>query len=389
MTPVFSRRAAKFDSLVEGTSTGPAHDARYGDLLTVVDVLREAPAPEPRPEFVADLRERLMAAADTLLVPSDEARLTLPARRPARERKIIAAVAGVAIVGSSASMAVAAQSALPGDALYPVKRIIEDVQAGIRVGDAQKGATLLTNAEGRLDEVRELSRTGALEDGPAIADTLNEFTEQSTEASDLLLSDYADTGDEGSIRDLRDFTSGSMQSLAELEPQVPIEARDELLHAAQVLSQIDTEAERACAACGGPGINQLPAILASAGYAADASAPFTGVLVPTRTDAQDGKDGKDGKQQGGKGQEQPETGQAPVSPDSLPALPGTGGGSGSANPDTSDPIKTLTEGLLGTGDGSQPTSNGSGSGSGSGSGQPQLPNLGEILEGVTDPLLKP
>ncbi len=261
-------------------------------------MLREAPAPEPRPEFVADLRERLMAAADTLLVPSDEARLTLPARRPARERKIIAAVAGVAIVGSSASMAVAAQSALPGDALYPVKRIIEDVQAGIRVGDAQKGATLLTNAEGRLDEVRELSRTGALEDGPAIADTLNAFTEQSTEASDLLLSDYAETGDEGSIRDLRDFTSGSMQSLAELEPQVPIEARDELLHAAQVLSQIDTEAERACAACGGPGINQLPAILASAGYAADASAPFTGILVPTRTDAQEAR--RQGRQEAGR-----------------------------------------------------------------------------------------
>ena len=383
MTPVFSRRAAEFDSLVEGTSTGAAHDARYGDLLTVVDVLREAPAPEPRPEFVADLRGRLMAAADTLLVPSDEARLTLPARRPARERKIIAAVAGVAIVGSTASMAVAAQSALPGDALYPIKRIIEDVEAGIRVGDAQKGATLLTNAEGRLDEVRELSRTGALEDGPAIADTLNAFTEQSTEASDLLLSDYAETGDKGSIRDLRDFTSGSMQSLAELEPQVPIEARDELLHAAQVLSQIDTEAERACAACGGPRINQLPAILASAGYAADATAPFTGILVPTPTDAQD--DGKDGKKQDGKKQEQAETGQAPVSPDSLPALPGTGGGSGSANPNTSDPIKTLTDGLLGTGGGSQPASNGSGDGSG----QQQLPTLGEVLEGVTGPLLNP
>ena len=84
MTPVFAarRRAEKFAALVEGASTGRADDARYSDLLELVAAMRETPAAEARPEFVADLRARLMAEADTALVPADTSRLTLPARRP-------------------------------------------------------------------------------------------------------------------------------------------------------------------------------------------------------------------------------------------------------------------------------------------------------------------
>ncbi|MGH3308254.1 MAG: hypothetical protein ACRDOX_11250, partial [Nocardioides sp.] len=95
MTPVFGarRRAEEFHSLVEDPSTGGLHDARYADFLDIVASLRDTPAAQPRPDFVADLREQLMTAADTVLVAAaDEARLTLPsrrtARRPARERRI-------------------------------------------------------------------------------------------------------------------------------------------------------------------------------------------------------------------------------------------------------------------------------------------------------------
>ena len=40
-------------------------DARYDELLELVRPLRETPPVEARPEFVADLRARLMTAADT------------------------------------------------------------------------------------------------------------------------------------------------------------------------------------------------------------------------------------------------------------------------------------------------------------------------------------
>ncbi|HEU5454413.1 MAG TPA: hypothetical protein VFU85_01885, partial [Nocardioides sp.] len=70
MTPVFGarRRAEEFNTLVEDPSTGGLHDARYAEFLDIVASLRDAPAAQPRPEFVADLRERLMTAAETVLV---------------------------------------------------------------------------------------------------------------------------------------------------------------------------------------------------------------------------------------------------------------------------------------------------------------------------------
>ena len=51
--------------------------------------------------------------------------------------------------------------------------------------------------------------------------------------------------------------------LVTLEDLVPGPARDELLHAAQVLTQIDAEARQACPACSG-GIDEIPKILADA-----------------------------------------------------------------------------------------------------------------------------
>ena len=83
--------------------------------------------------------------------------------------------------------------------------------------EADKGSRLLANASGRLDEVTELSAQGDLADDVAIASTLNTFTEQATAASDLLLADYAATGNAASIDELRDFTADSMATLTELE----------------------------------------------------------------------------------------------------------------------------------------------------------------------------
>jgi hypothetical protein len=372
MTPAFTarRRAEEFDSLVEGTSTGPS-DARYADFLDIVASLRSVPEPEARPEFVSSLRERLMIAAATELVAADdEARLTLPPRRPARERRLAAAVGGLAIVGATTSVAVAAQSALPGDALYPIKRAIENAQTGFSVDERDKGTHMLANATGRLDEISALAREGEIKGDVAIAPTLNTFTEQATEASDLLLSDYAATGHESSIAELRDFTAASMATLADLESAVPTEARDELLHAARVLQQIDAAAERACPTCGGAGITDLPPIL---------TASFSSF----------GSTGEPASPSDGKGTKGDQTDPVLPDPDTGSLPPGSvlnpGGGDTSTDPGSgtpsqpSDPLNDLTNGLI-DGGGSQPTSND----------QPALPGLPEVedtLDGVTDPLL--
>jgi hypothetical protein len=264
MSPVFAarRRAEEFQALVEGTSTGRDSDARYAEFLELVQGLRETVPVTARPEFVAELREQLLDEARTLARTGKgadvAARLTVN-RSPSakrRERRLAAAVGGLAIVGASTGMAVAAQSALPGDPLYPLKRAIENAQTGVQVNEDAKGKTLLENASGRLEEVDRLSRES--DDAETVAETLQAFTDQASEASDLLLSDYADRGQKDSVEQLRDFTAQSMAELTALEGLVPEDARASLIQAAQTLNQIDQQALISCPSCGPETIAQIP-----------------------------------------------------------------------------------------------------------------------------------
>ncbi len=266
MNPIFGsrKRADEFDMLLSRPSALNAvsrdDTAAYDDLLRVVSTPRTAPPPELRDGFSADLRERLILAAETALAPDTAEQSAVrhaPAiRRSPRERRIVAAVGGFAIVSATASMAVAAQSALPGDTLYPLKRVMENAQTGVQPDADAKGATLLDNAAGRLDEVNALSRSG--EDAEAIATTLEDFVQQATEASDLLLGDYASTGHASSIEELRSFTADSMGALTTLQDLVPDDARASLIEAAQVINAIDVQAQSLCPACTDLPIMQAP-----------------------------------------------------------------------------------------------------------------------------------
>lgn len=374
MTPVFSarRRAEEFATLVEAPSTGGT-DTRHTELLELVGALRSTAPAAPRPEFVSSLRERLMAAADTALAPAAVAasreaeRLTLPARRPTRDRRLAAAVGGLALVGATTSMAMAAQSALPGDVLYPIKRAIENAHTDVARGDGQKGATLLQSASGRLEEATALSRGGDLGDTPAIADTLVAFTDQATAASDLLLADYTDHGHQASIDELRDFTAASLEQLTALEPLVPDEARDELDRAAHVLIAIDAAAHQACPACAG-GITQIPNVFVpvASGLATSAGAALPGSPAkprhaPQGTAAHPQVPSLDAHDLPPGSVLPPQDATSPA----APTQPSDGSGQ------TQDPLTTLTQGLT-SGGASQPTSS------------PSLPDVGGTLQGVGD-----
>lgn len=376
------RRAEAFDAAVRDPALRDRVDSRDAEFLDLVASLREVPPVQARPEFVAALREQLMAAADTALVPGDEARLVLPARRTARDRRIAVAVGGLALVGATTPVAMAAQSALPGDLLYPVKRAIENVEASLAPDEGDKGTTLLASASGRLDEVRTLSREGDVEDGAAIAETLTSFTEQSTEASELLLADYADTGSESSVSQLRDFIAESMDALAELEGIVPADARDELLEAARALTQIDTAAAEACPSCGALGITDIPRVLTSAGFTLGDAPVAEPVSEPGQAKSRE-RDRQEqvpvpplpstaGQLPPGSVLGQPPAQQQPGESDEQT------GDSGTQDP-ASNPLGDLTEELLGQ-DGSGPASN-----------DPALPGTDEIedlVEGVIEPLLR-
>lgn len=407
MSPAFParRRAEQFDSLVEGASTGPV-DARYVELLELVGALRDTAPAEPRPAFVADLRERLMLAAETELAGAPAAavqdRLTLPRRSP-RERRLAVVVGGFAIVGATTSMAVAAQSALPGDTLYPLKRAIENAETGFSMDDEAKGATLLANASSRLQEVDELTRGTEPKDLDVrtIEETLDTFTSQATEASDLLLTAYASDADPGKIAELQDFTEQSFQSLNELAAVATDEVRDALVPVGNALVAIEAAVQQACPACGDVLTSIPPWMLQASGQLAEGLqglVPSTEEVVappPATADpgrgvrpgrgAGTGGGGQSGSQDGGSSGSTSGGGTDPVVP--VVPTPGAGGDTGGSGGGTgtggagekTDPIKDLINGI--TGGGSSATE------------APEVPVVGDVVEGVgevvdglTDPL---
>lgn len=258
---VSRRRADEFDALLSAPDgTGAVDDPRVQELLDLVGTLRAVPTVTARPEFVSVLRSQLVAAAEAQPARKVDAvtvaRLTPTQRRGRGERRLAAALGGFAVVAATGSMAMASQSALPGDALYPVKRAIENARTNLQSDDAGKAEALLDNAARRLAEVKALNARGA--DGAEIAATLQDFSDQTNQATSLALSDYDANGDEGSLQDVRDFAGNSMDELAVLGDEVPDEARPALITAAQTVRQADSAAQNACPTCDGDALTDLP-----------------------------------------------------------------------------------------------------------------------------------
>lgn len=268
MTAAFSarRRADDFEALLSRESDAPLTErdaARFAALLDVVSDLRAVPAVAPRAEFVSSLRERLMVEADTVLLPqpSTPSRLAMPAPSRMRDRRVAVLLGGAALVGATATMAVAAQTSLPGESLYGVKRGIESAQVRLTGDDLARGRTLLAQADTRLSELEELA-AGTGGNDVLVPDTLDDFTQQSRDGVSSLLAAYDRNGSDDDLQLARDFTATSMDRLTALQSQLPESARDELLAAGRTLTDLDIELSTACLACTG-GITTTPDFLLS------------------------------------------------------------------------------------------------------------------------------
>lgn len=375
MTPAFTarRRAEEFHSLVEGSSTRELADARYVDVLELVEAMRHATPVQPRAAFVSDLRERLMLAAETALVPATDAelrsRLTVAPRRTPRERRLAVAMGGFAIVGATTSMAVAAQTALPGDTLYPLKRALENAHAGVQVDEGDKGSTLLHNASGRLDEAGELTRADRGDDTLAIAETLETFAAQATEASDLLIASYEATGQEASISELRAFAADSMAALEQLEGLVPEGARGALILAAQILTQIDQQAIALCPTCVVKGLTEIPDFVFDTVNLLDVTTEAESAPQPPAAT------GQGGKPKPGKGGRRPSDPQQQVTPPPADQPDEPSEPTQPPAPESDDPIGDLADGLTGGGSTPDPTSV-----------PTTQPDLGDVVEDTVDGL---
>lgn len=251
MTSLLSvrKRAEEFAAAVDGGSELTAINPDMRQLAGIAALLREQADAPPRPDFTTSLREALMVEAATVLTPANVG-LALPVRaRGTRERRLVAVAASVVLISGTASMAAASQGALPGEALYPIKRGIEQAQTGLSMSSAGKGRDLLNQANDRLDEVEGLLNKGSLNSGPQVPHTIDEFTQQANDGADLLMDSFQDTRDPAAIVAVRQFAADGITLLEGISATAPPEAHNELTAAAMALLDIDTRASELCTTC--------------------------------------------------------------------------------------------------------------------------------------------
>jgi hypothetical protein len=177
----------------------------------------------------------------------------------------VAVASAAVLLGGTAGMATAAQHAMPGEALYPIKRGIEKAEAGLSLGSAARGRDLLHQATGRLGEADGLVGRDPSTATLQVPATISTFTDQATRGSDLLMASYAENGDPETIATVREFAAGSLSAVEALTRTAPEEAQPALRDAALALRDIDTRASRLCVSCADLPVLDLPqAFLASA-----------------------------------------------------------------------------------------------------------------------------
>lgn len=261
------KRAETFSARIEGSLPG-AHrrlDADTERLEAVVHALRAQGSVEasaaPREVFARDLRERLLAEAPSVLTAeraenaqgsgnTGNADLPVPLRKPgARERRLVAAAMAAVVLGGGLGVATASEGSLPGDTLYPVKRVVERADVLLSDSPATRGRDLLHQANHRLDEAQGLL---ARDDGTGTAlvpGTLAAFTDEGRDGANLLLGDYVDHPVPTSVLTVRRFAAASLRSLNALSAAAPVEARPAIRDAEVMLADVDERASTACITC--------------------------------------------------------------------------------------------------------------------------------------------
>jgi ElaB/YqjD/DUF883 family membrane-anchored ribosome-binding protein len=111
---------------------------------------RRLPEPRIRDEFRRELRARLMQEAAVTLVPKRRDTAWTAWLRPAFAAGLAALVL---IVGAGS----AAANSLPGDAVFPLKRAIEEVRVALTFDDVARVRVLAEIADTRLGELEKVA----------------------------------------------------------------------------------------------------------------------------------------------------------------------------------------------------------------------------------------
>jgi hypothetical protein len=176
-------------------------------------------------------------------------------RRPSVRRRfgvLVTCVAALAVLAGIA--ATASKNALPGDALYGVKRATESTGGLFTFGDQAEATQQLEIARTRMDEVQGLLQSGSAPDSAAITSAMNDFDTATANGSRMMLS--ADrSGGGAQLADLRTWATAQNERMADMQASWPEANQADAEESKALLDRVltRTEALRARTGCGDGG----------------------------------------------------------------------------------------------------------------------------------------
>lgn len=256
------RRAEAFQNAVDG-HVEPTN-CELAELVHLACGVREMPAVSLSTDSKAAMRARLVAEADAMLIPP-----TRTSSKPAPKRRGLRIAAGSAVVvtAMSGGLVSVSANALPGDALYPIKRGFENFELSLPGGANTTGQTQLQQASNRLEEAEALARQG---NADQIDGALYDFADAADAGADQLMRVYAENGDAGSIVTIRAFTNAAGNRLHTLSSLIDESVMPSYTAAVSTVTAIDKRAVEACPEC-----TTAPLVDVSAASEPDGDEPIT------------------------------------------------------------------------------------------------------------------
>lgn len=222
------------NSLAQLQQTGQGLDQLQGELSAgqqeLMSLLRLAQSLEslepagPGPAFTRNARIRIW---NTIQLKAKNSRGAISGKRSLHlswRRALAGGFLALALVFSG--LGVASASALPGDALYNIKRGIESVQMALVFTDEQEAGLLVQFAQERVEEIEALSQLDRPQD-------LNRALGDYSQTMDDFLNLTANIGDEwdDNLDDVQDMFSHHTQVLQAVQERAPQNAQDALQQA--------------------------------------------------------------------------------------------------------------------------------------------------------------
>jgi len=225
------------------------------ELALVSALVAAAPVLDPSALARARMQVRVLAGAgivDAAARGSDGVVVDL-GRRPSRTvrtplgmraRFLVAAAAALCLVVALSGISLLlSRDALPGDALYSLKRAGENTRLELTFGDTDRGLRHLDYASRRVDEVVALLERGSGSIDSAITLGLIQAFDAQTTAGSTRLTSSGVAGDATTLKSLFSWAQGQSSRLVALRPQLSTTTAQRLDASLTLLTLVQGRAE--------------------------------------------------------------------------------------------------------------------------------------------------